>query len=478
MTMSEQNFALRTGMHLHLVGIGGVGISAVARVLLGRGFVVSGSDMVENEQTTSLQEEGAIVFIGHDANHITGAEAVITSSAVSGKNPELIAAEVAGIPIFKRADFLGYLMSGSTGIAIAGSHGKTTTTGMIAHILLETGNDPTVILGGVLTGWNVNGRAGQGDAFVIEADEYDYMFLGLKPQIAVITNIEHDHPDIFPTQQVYEEAFRRFAHLLPPNGQLILCGDDLGTSALLNTLQLPGVKIISYGLPPSTGAQNYDYQAVDTRPNQLGGSDFLVQKGVQILGLVRLRIPGLHNVRNALAAIIIALELGLEFSQIYRALAGFGGVGRRFQVTGEIGGVTIIDDYAHHPTEIKATLAAAKQRYSERRIWAIWQPHTYSRTKLLLDQFAASFSDADRVIILDIYRSRETDTLGLNGAAIIKSMDHPSAVYIPEKEDAINYLLDRIHTDDVVCTLGAGDGNLVGKGLFEALQQRVHTYHL
>ena len=476
--MSGQNFNLRTGMHLHLVGIGGAGISAVARVLLGRGFVVSGSDMEENDQTISLRDEGAIVFIGHNAGNIKGAEAVIISSAVPGKNPELIAAQAAGIPIFKRADFLGYLMSGSTGIAIAGSHGKTTTTGMIAHILLETGNDPTVILGGVLTGWDVNGRAGQGNTFVIEADEYDYMFLGLKPQIAVITNIEHDHPDIFPTLQEYEDAFRRFAHLLPQNGQLILCGDDLGSSTLLDSLQLPEEMIITYGIPPGTSTPSYDYQAVDTRPNQLGGSDFLVQKGDQILGLVRLRIPGLHNVRNALAAIIIALELGLEFAQIYRALAGFGGVGRRFQITGEVGGVTIIDDYAHHPTEIKATLAAAKQRYPERRIWAVWQPHTYSRTKLLLDQFAACFTDADRVLVLDIYRSRETDTLGLNGKTIIKTTDHPSAIYIGEKEDAINYLLDRIHSDDVVCTLGAGDGNLVGKGLFEALQKRVQTYQI
>jgi len=474
---SGENFTLRMGMHLHLIGIGGAGISAIARVLLGRGFVVSGSDRDENDQTVSLRQEGAVVFVGHDADHIDGADAVIISSAISDSNPEVIAARAAGIPLFKRADFLGYLMNGSVGIAIAGSHGKTTTTGMIAHILLETGNDPTVILGGVVSDWKVNGRAGQGNYFVIEADEYDYMFLGLKPQLAIITNIEHDHPDIFPTSREYEDAFRRFAQLLPEDGHLIVCGDDEGVSNLLNKLDLTGVKITSYGIPQGSNSGSFDLQALDSRPNQLGGTDFLVQKGAQIMGLARLRIPGLHNVKNALAVIAIALELGLEFAQICRALAGFGGVGRRFQITGEIGGVTIIDDYAHHPTEIRATLAAARQRYPERRLWAVWQPHTYSRTKLMLTQFADSFSEADKVVALDIYRSRETDSLGLNSAAVVEAMNHPSAIYIAQKNDAINFLLDRIHPDDVVLTLGAGDGNLVGEGLLKALQKRVHSFH-
>jgi len=478
--MSEtliENFALQRGMHLHLVGIGGSGMSAIARVLLGRGFVVSGSDREENEQTDSLRKAGAKVYVDHFASNISGAEAVIISSAIPADNPEVCAASDAGIPVFKRADFLGYLMIDSQGIAVAGSHGKTTTTGMIAHILLETGHDPTVILGGVLSGWKVNGRAGTGDHFVIEADEYDYMFLGLKPQLAIITNIEYDHPDIFSTPAKYEDAFRQFAHLLPEKGRLIACGDDKGVSSLLNTLNLPHVEIMTYGIPRGSNGHSFDFQAVDSRSNQLGGTDFLVQKGSEIMGLVRLRIPGLHNVRNGLAAVITALELGLEFTDICKALTSFGGVGRRFQITGEVGGVTIIDDYAHHPTEIKATLAAARQRYQKRRLWAIWQPHTFSRTKLLLDLFADCFSDADKVIALDIYRSRETDTLGINSELVVESMNHSSAVHIAEIEDATNYLLDRVRPDDVVLTLGAGDGNLVGVGVFEALKERVQALH-
>ncbi len=463
-------------MHLHLIGIGGSGISAIARVLLGRGYAVSGSDKEDNEQTKSLREAGATVYIGHDADHVKGVDAIVISSAIPESNPEIMAAQHANIPILKRADFLSYLMESSFGIAVAGSHGKTTTTGMIAHILLETGHDPTVILGGVLSGWDVNGRAGQSSYFVIEADEYDYMFLGLKTNLAVITNIEHDHPDIFPTSTEYEDAFLRFAKLLPPKGALVISGDDQGTAKLLKSLQFKDVKIISYGIPQNE-ENAFTFQAVDLRPNQLGGIDFLVQRDSETLGLVRLRVPGLHNARNALAAIAIVCELDIDFAQICKALASFGGVGRRFQVTGEVGGVTIIDDYAHHPTEIRATLAAARQRYPNRQLWAVWQPHTYSRTKLMLDQFADSFNDADRVIALDIYKSRETNTLGLDSAAVVQSMNHPSAVHVGEKEEAIRYLLDRIRPDDVVFTLGAGDGNQVGVGLQEALQKRVQTFH-
>ncbi|MDX1413395.1 MAG: UDP-N-acetylmuramate--L-alanine ligase [Candidatus Promineifilaceae bacterium] len=478
--MSESlagNFSLHKGMHLHLVGIGGSGMSSIARVLLGRGFVVSGSDQNDNRQTATLRQEGAKVFIGHDANHIKGAEGVIISSAIPGSNPEILAAREANVAVLKRADFLGLLMDGFIGIAVAGSHGKTTTTGMIAHVLLENGQDPTVILGGVLTGWQVNGRSGQGKHFVVEADEYDYMFLGLKPQFCVITNIEHDHPDMFPTEKDYLDAFSQFVQRISENGTLVYAGDDEGAANMTESLEVPGVTMTSYGIPDDSNGHSFDFQALDARPNHLGGTDFLVQKGSEILGLVRLRIPGLHNVRNGLATIIIALNLGLDFADICRALASFGGVGRRFQITGEIGGVTIIDDYAHHPTEIRATLAAAKQRYPGRRIWAVWQPHTYSRTKMMQAQFADCFDDADKVVVLDIYRSREVDTLGVDAATVVQSMKHPSAIHVAEKHDVVNYLLDRILSDDVVLTLGAGDGNIVGQELLAALKKRLQTYH-
>jgi UDP-N-acetylmuramate--alanine ligase len=460
-------------MQLHLVGIGGAGISAIARVLLGRGFSVSGSDREENDQTMSLRQEGVTISVGHQARNINGAEAVIISSAIPANNPEVVAAREKGIPLFKRSEFLGYLMAGSTGIAIAGTHGKTTTTGMIAQVLVDAGFDPTVILGGILPEWGSNGRAGQGKYFVIEADEYDHMFLGLRPTLAVITNIEHDHPDIFPTATEYLDDFRQFAALLPDGGRLIVYSQDDGVSQLLSTLELSGVEISTYGLMKKAGKQEFNFQATDCRPNQLGGTDFLVSDDEKTIGLVRLRVPGEHNVQNALAAIIIGLDLEIDFAQICRSLAGFGGVGRRFQVTGEVGGVTIIDDYAHHPTEIKATLSAARQRYPQRRIWAVWQPHTFSRTRLMLSLFADSFGDADRVIALDIYRSRETDTLGISTANVIEVMSHPDVVYIPQIEDAVDYLLDRIRPEDVVLTLGAGDGNLVGEKLLTALKKRV-----
>jgi len=239
-------------------------------------------------------------------------------------------------------------------------------------------------------------------------------------------------------------------------------------------LNLPDVEITTYGVPEKEGGKlDVDYQALDCRPNQLGGTDFLVEVDDQVIGLARLRVPGRHNVRNALAAIIVALDLEIEFGTIRQALAEFGGVGRRFQVIGEANGVTVIDDYAHHPTEIRATLAAARQRYPGRRLWAVWQPHTYSRTKLLLDEFAASFADADRVVALDIYRSRETDTLGVSTATVLAKMTHPKAIHIPERADAAAYILDRIRPGDVVLTLGAGDGDEVGRLVLAEVKKRI-----
>ena len=475
--MSTSNFELNAGIRLHLVGVGGSGMSAIALVLLDLGYEISGSDLQENEVVKLLRERGAKVTIGHAKENINGADALIISSAIPASNPELIAAQESDLPILKRANFLRYLMAHQSVIAVAGTHGKTTTTAMIAHILLETGQDPSLIVGGNLPLIKGNGRAGSGDYFVIEADEYDYMFLGLRPDIAVITNIEHDHPDMFPTLVEYLDAFCEFSMLLSQNGKLIVSGEDQGIAEMLGEVKLHDVKLITYGLveEPTDGLA-VDLQAIDCRPNQLGGTDFVAISGNQTIGLVRLRVPGLHNVRNALAAIAVALELGIDFGQVCRTLADFGGVGRRFQVLGEVGGVTIIDDYAHHPTEIQATLAAARQQYGDRRLWAIWQPHTYSRTKLLFSQFAGSFADADRVIILDIYRSRETDTLGMHAADIASGVEHPRTDYIGRKEDVVEFLLDRIRPGDVLLTLGAGDGNLVGEKLLEKLKVRVETY--
>ena len=464
-------------MRIHLVGIGGAGISAIARVLLGRGFRVSGSDMQANAQTAALAAEGARVFVGHDAANLGDAELLVISSAVPQSNPEWAAARQRGLPVLKRADLLGQLMRGAIGIAVAGTHGKTTTTGMIAHILLEAGLDPTVILGGTLPELDnnspaPNGRYGAGPHFVIEADEYDYMFLGLRPDIAVITNVEHDHPDLFPTAEAYRAAFRRFAELLPDEGRLIVCADDTGAVELLDELGPAGLSVTTYGLGDLPRAETPNVRALDPRPNQLGGSDFIVEVDGRTIGLARLRLPGLHNVRNALAAIIVGLDLHLDFARVCRALAGFGGVQRRFQLVGEVGGVTVIDDYAHHPTEIRATLAAARQRYPGRRLWAVWQPHTYSRTRLLADEFARSFDIADRVIALDIYRSREAEDPDVSAADVVGRMSHPQAVHIPDQRAAADYLLERVNPGDVILTLGAGDGDAVGRWLLDELPRQ------
>jgi UDP-N-acetylmuramate--alanine ligase len=458
---------LTPNAHIHLVGIGGSGISAIAWALLGRGYRISGSDQQANKTTAALAEAGATIYQGHAAEQINGADVVVVSSAVPPDNPELLAANERGIPVMKRADFLGDMMADQIGVAVAGSHGKTTTTGMIAQILLTAELDPTVILGGELAALGRNGRAGQGPHFVIEADEYDYMFLGLRPQIAVVTNVEYDHPDLFTSLEAYQQAFRDFVKLLPQDGRLLLCADDPGAMALAEIVGENGPTVETFGL----GAG--DWQALDMRVNQLGGVDFLVEYQEKMLGLARLRVPGDHNVRNALAAIAVTVGLGAPLSAIWRSLAAFGGVGRRFQITGRVGDVTIIDDYAHHPTEIRATLAAARQQFPGRRLWAVWQPHTYSRTKTMQADFAASFDQADRVIALNIYRSRELDTLGVSSADVVEMMTHSGAKHIGEMADAAAYLLDRVQPGDVILTLGAGDGNQVGQWLLADLQKRI-----
>lgn len=468
---AAEPFRLTPGMKVHIVGIGGSGMSAIAQVLLGQGYAVSGSDRQANALTQGLQMAGATVFVGHAAEQVAGADVAVISSAVPAKNVEVMAARAAGIPVLKRAEFLRALTAGYTCIAVAGTHGKTTTTGLISHLLIATGRDPSVIVGGELPALGGNGRAGRSRFFVIEADEYDYMFLGLRPTVAVITNVEHDHPDLFPTPEAYRDAFARFVRRLPADGQLITCIEDEGVQRLLAEAALPaGVTATTYGLGDMPAVR-----ALDVRPNQLGGSDFLVQAGAETLGIARLRLPGRHNVLNALAAIAAAQAVGAPFAEIVPALATFTGVARRFQIIGEAQGVTVIDDYAHHPTEIRVNLAAARQRFLGRRIWAVWQPHTYSRTRLLQAEFAGSFPDADCVIALDIYRSREVDTLGMTTEMVLAQMNHPDARFIPSREEAAAYLAAHVQPGDVVLTLGAGDGNAVGEWLLDRLNRRAES---
>ncbi len=459
----SDNFKLEQEMHVHLIGVGGSGISAIARVLALRGYHVSGSDRAESKFSAELAKLGVTVYHGHAANYVSGADVVVISSAIPATNPEVIAAKQAGIPVLKRSDFLRHLMAGQIGVAIAGTHGKTTTTSMIAQILIDAEFDPTVIVGGILPSINTNARAGKGRHFIIEADEYDHMFLGLDYQVAVINNIEHDHPDIFADDAAYADAFRQFAAQLPPHGALYVNGDD-PIAAQIH----PDAMTVGLG-------DDVDLRATNIQPNNVGGSDFVAMEGDLLLGIVRLRVPGEHNVRNAMMALSVACKLGVDFATIRKSLSEFGGVGRRFQVVGTVEGVTVVDDYAHHPTEIEVTLAAARQRFADRTIWAVWQPHTFSRTKLYFDKFTKAFHNGDKVVVLDIFRSRERDSLGMDSAKIVDAMQHPYARHIGAIEDAATYILDRIGATDVVLTLGAGDGNRVGVLVYEELDKRVNN---
>ncbi len=453
-----------SGRHVHLVGIGGAGLSAIARVLLERGDEVSGSDLVMSPVAKALRRDGVVVSKGHAAENVNGADVVVASSAVPEENVEIRTARARGIPVVRRPEFLGQLMEGAEGVAVAGTHGKTTTTAMIASILLTAGRDPTFIVGGVLAGLETNARAGEGPLFVIEADEYDCTFLSLKPKIAVVTNVEHDHPDCYPTFDVCRAAFEAFVGLVPDDGLLAVCWDD-PVAREIGEAQRSMKPVTFFGL--SEGAA---WRAEEISSNFAGGIDFLAVHEGETLGLVRLRVPGAHNASNALAALAVTDHLGVPFRTAREALTEFYGVARRFEVKGEAAGVVVVDDYAHHPTEIRATLQAARSRFPDRRIWAVWQPHTYSRTKELLAAFAAAFDAADEVIVLPIYPARETDTLGVSARDVVARMEHSHVRAAASREEAFIWLTTEVRQGDAVLTLGAGDGDEVGEWLLDTLQ--------
>ena len=480
--------------NIHLIGIGGAGLSAIAAVLLQQGYAVSGSDVQASPATERLAQLGATVFIGHRPENLPDrVDAVIISSAIPAGNPELRVAQQRGLRVVKRAEWLGQMMQGRVGIAIAGTHGKTTTTALTAFLLQQAGLDPTYMVGGFVPQLGGNAAAGLGQAFVIEADEYDYMFLGLRPQMAVVTMVEWDHPDIFPTPQAFEQAFVDFVQLVPPDGLVIGCGDEPKVRRVLAQAQ---ARVITYGLQAGN-----DWQAVELQPNRQGGHDFKVKQrmlpevdskqpnssftpaplvlparasvraGASVIqpSSFSLSLPGVHNVLNALAGLIVADQQGIPLDRAAEILSRFKGVGRRFELKGEVNGITVIDDYAHHPTEIRATLAAARSRFGDRPIWAVFQPHTFSRTVALLDDFAAAFDLADHVIIVDIFASREVDEGQIHSRELVQRMAHPDARYLGSLREAAAYLVEQLAPPAVLLTLGAGDGYQVGEWVLEKL---------
>lgn len=459
---------LESFRRVHFVGIGGSGLSAIAAVLLARGFIVSGSDLQTNALTQSLARRGARFFAGHAAENVRGADLVVVSSAVPASNPEWVEAARLGIPVTKRGPLLAALLSGSTGIAVAGSHGKTTTAGMIAFILSQAGLDPSFIIGGVLENFGENARAGSGPHFVLEADEYDRTFIALKPRLSIITNVEMAHPDCFRDEEDLQEAFREFAARTAVDGLILACADDLAVARLASEAAAQAQCAVQH-----FGFSNSAFWRADDLKPSAGGTAFKALRGGEPCAEVNLSLPGRHNVLNALAALAASAWLGVDAGSAAASLAAFRGAQRRLEVRGMAGDVVVLDDYAHHPTQIAATLAAVRQRYGRRELWAVFQPHTYSRLKALWGDFAACFGEADHIIVLPVYAAREAHDPAVRPEQLAREIAHPDVVYADGFDRAVALLEQKVAPGGVVITLGAGDEWKVGDALLSHLNQNL-----
>lgn len=452
--------------HIHMVGIGGIGMSGMAEILLQKGYHITGSDANMSDTIVRLQELGAQISIGHDAKNIEGADVVVYTSAVQAEeNIETKAALEKGLPVIKRAEMLAELMRMKFGVGVAGTHGKTTTTTMIGHVIQDGSFDPTIMVGGKVHSFSeTNAVVGKGDIIVVEADEFDRTFLRLTPSLAVITNIEAEHLDIYNSLEDVKEAFIEFANKVPFYGSVVLCLDDPNVRSIIPKIER---RITTYGLTPQA-----QIRAINIDINHFN-SRFTVVKEGEELGDINLQAPGEHNVKNALAAVAVGLELDIDFDDIKSGLERFEGVFRRFQKKTEQDGIMVIDDYAHHPTEIQATLNAARQGWKDRRIVAVFQPHLYSRTQELYKEFGLSFFDAEVCVITDVYPSREEPIEGVTGkliADVAKEYGHRKVQYVEDKADLPAKLKEIVEPGDVVITMGAGDIYKYGEQFVEALE--------
>ncbi len=447
-------------IHVYFIGIGGISMSGLAAVLSDRGFTVSGSDRSETELTHWLEGNGVKVCYGQRASNLTDdIDLVVYTAAIHPDNPEYAEAVSRNLPLLTRAELLGQLMTNyPTPIAIAGTHGKTTTTSMLTHILLAAGSDPTISVGGILPAIHGNIRVGGGDIFLTEACEYTNSFLDFFPKISVILNIDADHLDFFKDLDDIRRSFRLFAEKLPADGTLIISSDIPQVEEITSSLPC---RVLYYG---SNAAS--DYAATDISYNESGCASFTLLKEGKSLGQFHLQVPGIHNALNAVAALAVGDQLGISAENLQDGIFSFTGTDRRFQLKGEIGGVTVIDDYAHHPTEIRATLQAAKQR-GHKTVWCVFQPHTYTRTKALMDDFAEALALADKVVLADIYAARETDTLGISSRDLQEKIaaHGTSAHYFPSFDEIENFLLENCEQGDLLITMGAGDVVKIGEKL-------------
>lgn len=455
--------------HVHFIGIGGVGMSGIARVLLDMGVKVSGSDLIQKELTEELANRGATVYYGHQSENLAEAALVIYSSDIPQDNVELLAAREKQIPMIHRSDLLAQLLNEKKGIAVAGSHGKTTTTSMIALIMERTGIDPTYVVGGEVVNLGSNARFGKGEYVIAEADESDQTFLKYHPYIGVVTNISPDHLENYDGDyEKLKSAYLQFLQQIKPDGTAVICGDDI---ELLHLQSVIKGKTITYGIDND----NVDYRAVDVKIGDRKAT-FSLEHHRKPLGEVTLSIPGRHNIYNALASMIVALEAGISFESVAEEIAHFRGAKRRFQIISDANDILLVDDYAVHPTEIKATLNAAKA--TGRKVYAVFQPHRISRAYYLLEQFAESFDEADEVVITDIYSPKgEKKVEGVNAEVLatkIQQQSNENIRYIKDLEEIITYLERRVQPGDLVITLGAGDIWKVAKQLSKSIQATTH----
>ncbi len=449
---------------LHFIGIGGAGMSALAEVMVAWGFQVSGSDKQDGEVVERLRSLGIRVSIGHAAEHIGKADTVVYSSAVNAENPEVMEAKQRVIPLIRRAEMMGEIMRGSYALGVAGTHGKTTTTTMLARIWMQAGRAPTVLAGGVTRGENLAAVSGSGDALIFEADEFDRSFLAMRPSAAIIGNVDSDHLDCYGTLGAIEDAFVDFANSMPFYGLAVVNGDDVGVRSILPRILIP---CVTYGMGsgvyrPNLGGTleplTYRAQGLQT---SVDGISFELEQREKILGRIHLSIPGNHNVFNALAAAALSLEEGIAFADVQSGLAGFQGVKRRMELRGVEGGVAVYDDYAHHPTEVAATLQAARS-LGQGRVMAVFQPHLYSRTQQLFREFAQSFKDCDRLFVMPIYASREKAMPGVTSQLISDAarsgIMRPECVHdVDNPADLPRVMREFVEPGDIIVTLGAGD---------------------
>ncbi|MEM8531322.1 MAG: UDP-N-acetylmuramate--L-alanine ligase [Chloroflexota bacterium] len=468
-------------MHYHIIGIAGAGMSAIANIFLDQDHTISGSDMQHNAYVDALAARGATISAGHDTTHGADADAVLVTSAAKPDHPELQAAHNRGIPVLKRTDIWREWSQQRKVVAVAGTHGKTTTTALIAHILMHAQRDPGFLVGAHVPSLGTNARWGSPEApLIIEADEYDRAFLSLMPALAIITNIELDHVDIYPTAEVYDDAFVAFANTVQEARRLIVCADDAGVQRVLGATEATyyGIDERIAGNPVDCRRQLLNWSASGVQSSAQGTTFDLWHYNQRTLSTRRLGprtmpLHGDHNVRNALAAIAATSLLGVNQETIAEALTTYRGAERRFELKGEVGGITIIDDYAHHPTEVLATLQAARRSYAERRIVAYLQPHTFSRTQALLDAWGDVFKDADVVRIGDIYAAREQNTSGVDSTQLVTRIRHPDVAVVGAVQEATTILENLLRPGDVLFTLGAGDGYQIG----EELLRRIGAKH-